>query len=63
MLGLRMPELLIIGFVVVLLFGTNKLPELGAGLGKGIRDFKKALSGDDAPARDAVGPGDEKPKS
>jgi sec-independent protein translocase protein TatA len=46
MLGLRMPELLIIGFIVVLLFGTQKLPELGAGLGQGIRSFKKALSGD-----------------
>jgi sec-independent protein translocase protein TatA len=41
-----MPELLIIGFVVVLLFGTDKLPGLGAGLGKGIRSFKKAMSGE-----------------
>jgi len=47
MFGLRMPELLIIGFIVVLLFGANKLPQLGAGLGKGIRSFKKAFSGDD----------------
>jgi TatA/E family protein of Tat protein translocase len=42
-----MPELLIIGFIVVLLFGTSKLPTLGAGLGQGIRGFKKALAGDD----------------
>ena len=47
MLGLRMPELLIIGFIVVLLFGSNKLPELGAGLGQAIRGFKKAMSGED----------------
>jgi sec-independent protein translocase protein TatA len=47
MLGLRMPELLIIGFIVVLLFGTNKLPQLGAGLGQAIRDFKKGMSGED----------------
>jgi len=47
MLGLRMPELLIIGFVLVLLFGANKLPALGAGLGQGIRSFKKAFSGED----------------
>lgn len=51
MFGLRMPELLIIGFIVVLLFGANKLPALGAGLGNGIRSFKKAFSGeDDKPA-------------
>jgi sec-independent protein translocase protein TatA len=42
-----MPELLIIGFIVVLLFGANKLPALGAGLGQGIRSFKKAFGGDD----------------
>ena len=47
MFGLRMPELLIIGFIVVLLFGANKLPALGQGLGEGIRGFKKAFSGED----------------
>jgi sec-independent protein translocase protein TatA len=47
MMGLRLPELIIIGFVVVLLFGTQKLPELGAGLGQAIRDFKKGLAGED----------------
>jgi len=47
MFGLRMPELLIIGFIVVLLFGASKLPQLGAGLGKGIRSFKNAFSGED----------------
>ncbi len=52
MLGLRMPELLIIGFIVVLLFGTDKLPSLGAGLGNGIRSFKKAMSGEDERADD-----------
>ena len=54
MMGLRMPELLVIGFVVVLLFGTQKLPELGAGLGQGIRSFKKALSGEEDEARPAA---------
>jgi sec-independent protein translocase protein TatA len=47
MMGLRMPELLVIGFVVVLLFGTRKLPELGAGLGQAIRGFKKGMAGED----------------
>jgi sec-independent protein translocase protein TatA len=46
-MGLKVPELLIIGFVVVLLFGGSKLPQLGAGLGQGIRSFKKALAGDE----------------
>jgi TatA/E family protein of Tat protein translocase len=35
-------ELIIILFIVVLLFGAKKLPELAQGLGKGIREFKKA---------------------
>ena len=39
-------ELIVILFVVFLLFGANKLPEAGKGLGEGIRNFKKALSGE-----------------
>ncbi|HET9555318.1 MAG TPA: twin-arginine translocase TatA/TatE family subunit [Anaeromyxobacteraceae bacterium] len=62
MMGLRMPELLIIGFVVVLLFGTDKLPGLGAGLGKGIRSFKKAMSGEGEEAAAQEPPAD-KPKA
>ena len=37
-------QLLLILFVIFLLFGASKLPELGRGLGEGIRNFKKALS-------------------
>lgn len=44
---LGMGELLVILIIVVVLFGASKLPQLGAGLGEGIRSFKKALSGDD----------------
>ncbi len=47
MLGLRMPELLVIGFIVMLLFGPQKLAGLGQGLGESIRGFKKALQGED----------------
>lgn len=47
MLGLRMPELLVIGFIVMLLFGPQKLAGLGQGLGEGLRGFKKALQGED----------------
>ena len=36
------PELIIILFIIVLLFGAKKLPDLAQGLGKGIREFKKA---------------------
>jgi len=36
-------ELLLIGLLVVLLFGAGRLPELGKGLGLGIRRFKKAV--------------------
>jgi sec-independent protein translocase protein TatA len=36
-------ELLIIGVLVVLIFGARKLPELGRGLGEGIRNFRKGL--------------------
>ena len=37
-------ELLLIGFIVLLLFGGKKLPELMQGLGKGVRGFKKGLN-------------------
>jgi len=39
-------QLLLILLVILVLFGASKLPELGRGLGEGIRNFKKALSGD-----------------
>lgn len=46
--GLFQPmHLLIILGLALVIFGPAKLPELGKGLGKGIRDFKKALSGDE----------------
>ncbi len=49
MLGAPGPqELLIVFFVVLLIFGGKKLPELAKGLGKGIREFKKASSHDDS---------------
>ncbi len=43
---LGIPELLIILFIVFLIFGANKLPQLGAGLGEGIKNFKKSIKGD-----------------
>jgi sec-independent protein translocase protein TatA len=38
-----MPELLIVLAIVVLLFGAKKIPDLAKGMGKGIKDFKKAI--------------------
>lgn len=43
MFGLGMPELMMIMGVTFLVFGGKKLPELGAGLGKGIKAFKTGL--------------------
>ena len=46
-LGLGTPELLLILFVVLLLFGGSKLPSLARGLGQSIREFKKASNEDE----------------
>jgi len=45
MFNLGFPELVLIGVAALLVFGPRRLPELAKGLGKGIRDFKKALEG------------------
>ncbi len=49
MFGLGAPELMIILAICFVIFGGKKLPEIGAGLGKGITSFKKGLTstGDD----------------
>jgi sec-independent protein translocase protein TatA len=44
MLGIGMPEMIIILVIVLIIFGAGKLPEIGAGIGQGIRNFKKATS-------------------
>jgi len=43
-------ELLLIGLLIVLLFGANRIPEIGRGLGLGIRRFKKSLREEDEDA-------------
>jgi sec-independent protein translocase protein TatA len=45
MFRLGVPELLIIAVLVLFLFGGKKLPEMGKGIGEGIRNFKKSISG------------------
>ncbi len=42
MFGIGMTELLILLLIALVVFGANKLPEIGAGLGKAIKNFKKA---------------------
>jgi sec-independent protein translocase protein TatA len=39
---LGLPELLVILFIVILIFGASRLPELGRGIGRGIKNFKDA---------------------
>ena len=51
---------LIVLLIVVLIFGTSRIPELGRGLGEGIKNFKKGLSDD--PKDDESPPGRAEPK-
>ena len=55
-------EILLIAFVVLLLFGGKKLPELMKGLGKGIREFNNAKANIEAEVKDSIRDLDE-PKS
>ncbi len=52
--SLGMPELLVILVIVILIFGVNKIPQLGKGLGEGIRNFKSAMkSGQEEAEKDS----------
>ncbi len=57
MFGLSAGHLIVLG-IIVLLFGSRRLPELGSSLGKGMRAFKRAVDGrldeDDPPAVQAI---------
>ena len=48
MFGLGFPELLVILVIILLIFGANRLGDIGSGLGKAIRGFKDSVSGKDA---------------
>ena len=58
--SLGLPELIIVGIIALLIFGPKKLPELGSGLGKAIRDFKGAMSEPEEPAKPELKAKEEK---
>ncbi len=45
---LRAPELILVMVIILLVFGASKLPEIGNMIGKGIREFRKTMSGKSA---------------
>ena len=49
---LGLPELMIIFFIVVIIFGANRLPQLGRGIGSAIKNFKEGIK--DEPSEDTV---------
>ena len=51
MFGLGIPELLLILFIVIVIFGASRIPELGKGMGEGIRNFKKGMRDDEGAKR------------
>ena len=61
MFGLGIQELLVILVIALVIFGPSKLPQIGSGLGKAIRDFKKGISGDE-PEESAKDVKKEEPK-
>ena len=62
MFGLGVGELVVILVIVMIIFGAGKLPEIGEGLGRGIRNFRKAVKAPDeidiTPKKDNEKPGD-----
>jgi sec-independent protein translocase protein TatA len=59
--GIGLPEILIFLVVVLLLFGAKRVPEIGRSVGKGMREFKDAVTGrdDERPPRLPQAPEDE----
>ena len=54
MFGIGMQELVVILVIVLIIFGAGKLPEIGAGMGKAIRNFKKATTEADKSETDKI---------
>ena len=58
MFGIGMPELIIILIIILIIFGAGKLPEIGAGMGKAIRNFKGATSESEEKEKEKLKEGD-----
>ncbi|MBI4827403.1 MAG: twin-arginine translocase TatA/TatE family subunit [Nitrospinae bacterium] len=56
MFGVGMPELIVILVILLVVFGASRLPEIGSGMGKGIRNFKKSLSDAEKEVNEAAKP-------
>ncbi|MBW2568383.1 MAG: twin-arginine translocase TatA/TatE family subunit [Deltaproteobacteria bacterium] len=59
MFGIGMPELIIILVIILIIFGAGKLPEIGAGMGKAIRNFKGASDDKESKEADKLDHGDK----
>jgi sec-independent protein translocase protein TatA len=55
MFGIGMPELIIIMVIILIIFGAGKLPEIGAGIGKAIKNFKGETSEIEHEATEKIG--------
>ena len=58
MFGLGMPEFLVITLIFLIIFGAGKLPEVGAGMGKAIKNFRNATSENEHEIKSAEDTGD-----
>jgi sec-independent protein translocase protein TatA len=63
MFGIGMPELIIILVIILIIFGAGKLPEIGAGVGKAIKNFKSATTDADKKEADKLDSNDKGDKS
>ncbi len=60
MFGLGFQEILLLLVIALLLFGSKRLPEVGRSFGTAIREFKKAMSGEEEEKKETAVPGDDK---
>jgi sec-independent protein translocase protein TatA len=59
--SLGVPELLLILLIVIIIFGAGKLPQLGKGIGEGIKNFRNSLKGEGA-SKDSASKGNDASK-